>query len=408
MLATTLGILMMATPPLTVSRALVELFPPERLPLGGYTARGGKLMDEGGDMIFSCAAVLSQGSTKLVVVSCEMLTIPESLTREVAKRIDPHAHLFLIATHTHCAPDSQMLNDRMTFSVPGIASFKSRWLDFYADRIAEGIKKAESAEPITVKAWQVRTTHIPLNRGRRKGAWPDTTATLVSALDQEGKSSNLWFNFAAHAVFHGPERNRPSGDWPGRIALATGADVLVGAIGDVSPAVLAESKGESADDKITDFTLAMTARLKAAVVQMMPVAPRIGWVTESIPLAKPVPHPDFAKSNRIPEALAQMLVEKFAPPQANISAFRLGKIAVVGIPGEPTSHLGRQIRDYGRRLGFTTVWVCSHVNGWMGYILGPDDYDAGGYETTLSFFGREEGNKVVNAAERALDQLARP
>ena len=48
--------------------------------------------------------------------------------------------------------------------------------------------------------------------------------------------------------------------------------------------------------------------------------------------------------------------------------------------------------------------VCSHVNGWMGYILAPEDYDRGGYEATLSFYGREEGTKVVEAGIKALKE----
>jgi hypothetical protein len=56
-------------------------------------------------------------------------------------------------------------------------------------------------------------------------------------------------------------------------------------------------------------------------------------------------------------------------------------------------------------MGFSSVLVCSHVNGWMGYILDPEDYDRGGYEATLSFYGREEGTKVVDAAVAALKAL---
>jgi hypothetical protein len=132
------------------------------------------------------------------------------------------------------------------------------------------------------------------------------------------------------------------------------------------------------------------------------------WSSHPISFDKVTAHPDFAKRNRIPDVLAQSIVRQFAPTEGSISALRLGKLAVVGVPGEPTSHLGRQIRDYGRSIGFKYVLVCSHVNGWMGYILDPMDYDRGGYEAMLSFYGREQGFKVVEAAKKALSELARP
>jgi neutral ceramidase len=88
-----------------------------------------------------------------------------------------------------------------------------------------------------------------------------------------------------------------------------------------------------------------------------------------------------------------------------IQAVRIGDLAIVGIPGEPTSVLGNQIKAAGLKMGFKTVLVCSHVNGWMGYVLDPADYDQGEYEATLSFYGREEGPKLVKAAVAALGKL---
>ena len=42
----------------------------------------------------------------------------------------------------------------------------------------------------------------------------------------------------------------------------------------------------------------------------------------------------------------------------------------------------------------------------MGYILDPEDYDRGGYEATLSFYGRDQGEKVVDAGIQALKRLS--
>lgn len=384
-----------------VQRAELELTPPELLPLGGYTARGGKLAQPGGEPLHVRVAILGHEGVKVALVSAEMLTIPESLYEEVQKRVGPNLPLFLVATHTHCAPDSQMLNSRMTFAIPGIASYKRRWLEWYADRIAEAVMMAAKAiGGIGSPSYVVAAA--PLNRGRRKFALPDPYVTEFRV-----SGSPVFTAYAAHATFHGSDRLTTSGDWPGLVANKRDTLVFPGAIGDVSPA----ADGESAEAKIAAFAETLGSSLKQRAMGRGTERDlghgELRFLREPIKLAKPKPHPEFAKSNGIPEPLAQSLVDKFAPATAEITAFRIGKLAVVGVPGEPTSHLGRRIRDAGRNLGFDWVLVCSHVNGWMGYILDPADYGRGGYEATLAFHGPEAGERVVEAGIRALRELAR-
>jgi len=388
-------------PSLTIQRGTADLTPPELLPLGGYSARAGKPMEPGGDPLYVRTTLLSSGKETWAIVVLDMLTVPESLAREVQKRV-PY-RLFLIATHTHCAPDSQMLNDRMTFSIPGIASYKSRWLEWYSERIAASVLETGHKPRDTIRDFSIRQQVLPLNRGRRLGALPDPTGTLIAYTCDTGRLTNLWFHFAAHAVFWGPERNQTSRDWPGAVEDALQADVLTGVIGDVSP----NSPDKlAASDRIVYFRDTVVQRFPMAFGRGFSKDP-LRWVEESVPLGKVQAHLDFAKSNRIPDALAQSLAQKFAPTEAHITAFRIGKLAVVGVPGEPTSHLGRRIKDYGRRIGFETVLVCSHVNGWIGYILDAKDYQRGGYEATLAMHGPGEGDSVVNAGCRALDRLAK-
>ncbi len=36
-----------------------------------------------------------------------------------------------------------------------------------------------------------------------------------------------------------------------------------------------------------------------------------------------------------------------------------------------------------------TVFVVTHTNDYWGYVVTPDDYRTGGYETCMSFYGME-------------------
>ncbi|HTQ10318.1 MAG TPA: hypothetical protein VMI31_09630 [Fimbriimonadaceae bacterium] len=429
--------------PLLIRRAKVDITPPEPLPLGGYTERHGETMKAGGDPLYARCLEVEQGSTKVAIVSVEMLTIPESLYREVENRIPKDVHLFMQATHTHCAPDSQMLNDRMTFAIPGIATYRKRWLVWYADRIAGVVASALAAPPEMPPRIDATIAIVAANRARRKGGKPDPRLISVAT-----PQSLLFTYFTAHPTIYDENMNQTRGDWPGLLATKTGAIVLNGALGDISPA----ADGATVEDKFKTFfrelsTPSKTSRLTVwtahgpkAAISSLPIqacdlqraarptpspsgarepravgqSPRPGiqnanalaWAVEPIPLDAKKPHPDFAKHNGIPEALAKSLVDKFAPPSDSVVAVRVGSLAIVGIPGEPTSILGNQIEAAGQRNGFQCVLVCSHVNGWMGYILDPTDYDQGGYEAELSFYGRDEGEKVVEAARQALADLA--
>lgn len=406
MLAGLLATFLLTPGGLSVSTAKVDITPDVPLPLGGYSERGSKLSEPGGDHLYARTVLFSGGRTKIALVSVEILTIPESLVREVKKRIPADVALFMGATHTHSAPDSQMLNDRMTFFIPGIAKYNSKWLDWYAERIAKSVNTSLAATPSELYDLSIKEAHVDVNIGRRKFADPDKLETEIDARevgDRSARMVRLTLEYAAHGTIYTSRELHTRGDWPGAVSDVTGMAVIQGAIGDVLPKEYGKSSPESIKI-VRDRLLGALQQARSQIVWR----PRMPISSVNVPISlDPIkPHPTMAKSYGVPEMFADSIVGQFAPSKASITAFRIGKLAVVGVPGEPTSVLGRQIRDAGRRMGFSSVLVCSHVNGWVGYILSPEDYDLGGYEATLSFYGREEGAKVVTAGIEALKELS--
>lgn len=394
-----------------VRTADVSLVPPEALPLGGYTERKGALFEPGGERLIARAVVLEQGSTKIALVAAEMLTIPESLAREVRRRLPPGVRLMLIATHTHCAPDSQMLNERMTFAIPGIATYRRRWLTWYAQKIAGAVQIAlDSYETQGHHPWrsarpELERIALDHNRARRAGGRPDPDLYLLT------DPWNSWLAvYAAHPTLHDAGELHLRGDWPGAtMRLGLTGIVVTGPIGDVSPT----APGETAETRVANlardvFRAATLGDLKNQegardpVARRTPAAGALRWSAAEIAVGKPVPHPEFAKANKIPESLAQSLVERFAPASAQVSVVAVGKVAMIGIPGEPTAALGRRLQAAARDAGFADSVVISHVNGWLGYILEADDYARGGYEARLAFHGPGLADRVVRAARAAL------
>lgn len=405
--------------PLYLREATVPLNNPARLPLGGYTRRLGKKDLPGGDTLYARVICLEQGSKRLVIESVEMLTIPRSLRVAVQNKLPKNVDLMLCATHTHCAPDSQMLNKRMTFAIPGIATFNLVQFDWYVRHIANAAIVALKSPAIKIEKIQTESWTAPCNRPRRKFAIPDQTACWIRFFTRNGKSTGIFW-YSAHPTFYGSKELKTRGDWPGqvnRIAYLA----LIGPIGDVSPVaprfLLTKKEADKLTpaEKINDFWKAMLEPVRSRKVRIRTVwmqnssvqaeARGLAITHQAIVLKKPVPNPSFGKSYKIPQSLAGILVDKFAPIHASIIGFRIGTLAIIGVPGEPSSKLGRDIESQGYRDGFKTCLALSHCNNWIGYLLLPNDYRRGGYEANLNFYGANGGLRVCDAGYKALLEL---
>lgn len=389
---------LMAGPP-TYSLGETDMTAPEPLMLGGFTDRKGAKGVQGKEKLKLRTVALRQGSETVVFASLECLTIPESFYGAVKSKLPPDVHLFLAATHTHSAPDSQMLNSRMNFAIPGIASFSQRWLDWYSNRAAEGILKTLKAPGVAVKQLTLYQGVADANHLRRKlNGPPDKRVTVICA-----DKKPILGVYAAHATIFDEKSNVISGDWPGRWMASGLWAAFPGAIGDVSP----DLRGTGYEEQAGDLVSRLNRGWKIATPDALDAGSSpLTWIEVPVLLDKPTPHPDFAKSSKIPDALAQTLVNKFAPTTATLQAAAIGDFVLVGVPGEPTADLGRRIQASGYKSGFKKVVVTSHTNGWMGYILEPDDYERGGYEATLAFHGAKTADRVVEAADKLFQDLS--
>lgn len=360
-----------------------SLVPPEPLPLGGYSERNGVKFTDGGQNL----GIFTLRTGNSVIAAVEMATIPRSLANAVRQRT-PGLTVVLFATHTHSAPDSQLLNDRMTVPVPGVATFQRKWLNWYADEIAIAVKESKAVSG----DWSAQSYFAPLARARRPLAVPDNRALSILA---EGKPA--FTLFGAHPTLLDSSWMKLNGEWPGAYMRRYGGLCVTGPIGDASP--VPPAPGLAMDRQPDLFARGLNQAILSGGVEAVS-APIITRIPIQVPAA--VAHPDFASTYKITPEIAKIVVEKFAEPAAEITILRFGKLVVVGVPGEPTAALGRDIQEIGRKNGYAQVYVASHCDGWIGYLLQPADYDRGGYEATLSFYGRNGANAVLDAVRIGL------
>jgi hypothetical protein len=382
---------------LCVGVAMEPIVPEGPLPLGGYTERQGAPSEPGGDRLACRAVAFRYGSQRIVVAVVDALTIPEGLADAVAEQAPPGAAVLLCATHTHCAPDSQMANPRMTLGIPGIADYDRPYARWLARRVGTAVRRALESADAPVARLELRTASAPFVRGRRPGAQPDRR---VWALYADGRP--VLASYSAHATLYGHEERKLRGDWPYALASRLGCAVAAGAVGDASPAAPGATPAEQAG--------AMAEGLAAALARALPVrvwspgsAIGVHRVDRVLPASRP--HPEFARDFRVPEALAAIAVRRFAPPSLRVAVLRLGTLRVLFAGAEPTGAVAARAERAVLQSGAQHARTVGHSGGWAGYVLEPRDYDAGGYEATLSFYGRDAADHLVAAARAAAQPL---
>lgn len=386
-----------------------------RIQLGGYNARLNMPPQGVHDPIYARALALEYGEQRAAIVSIDHLLVPWSLTREVltATGLAPE-QLFLCATHTHSAPDSMGLNERMRFSLPGVGTFLPEFLQFTAERVAQAVRKAFRAlKPATLA---VAAHPLPqLNRNRRGRPVVDPTMTVLRVETERGTPIGALVVFAAHPTIYPHTMMEISADFPGVVQLqlehalgrGTVALFLNGALGDVSPVA---NEGSTPHERVQRYgsRLARHALRLLRAAQPMPAALRTHQVQVRLPEARP--HPAFyetaGREYKVPESLLQQLVKQLMPETAPVSVLRLGELVLVGFPGEPTSILGLRTREMGREMGLRYATPVALTNEWIGYILTPREYHTGSYEATISFNGPEAGEAIMQGVRAALQAVA--
>jgi neutral ceramidase len=376
--------------------------------LGGYVApeRLRKSATGVRDTCFARAMVLSDGRSKVALVSLDLCFLPESFKKAVSERIPdtgiPPDHLFLSATHTHSAPDPLALHDGNTGPAGALTTYNPQLTAWMADRVAEAIKQANARlQPAQIGSGQMQ--RLGLNRNRRGENLTDDEMTCLKITDRSGSPIAAVFVYAAHPVYYGADMLEVSGDWSGVFARQMEASIpgatvlfLNGAEGDASPNGSDEG---TPSDKITTYAAKLSVKANA-LYQSIPVKPEgtvRGW-TQRVELGAPIPHPFFllaAGSLRATQDQARELVDRLMPTSCSISFLQIGDALLIGLPGEPTAVIGLEAKKMAREKEYKHPAVVALTNGWLGYIVSASQYRAGKYEATMSFYGEKIGEKML-------------
>jgi hypothetical protein len=210
-----------------------------------------------------------------------------------------------------------------------------------------------------------------------------------------------------------------SGDWPGHlqrtIESLIGEQVTAlyynGAEGDQAPAGRGDagpSRWERAERYGRDLGIVAWKQW-----QRTTSAPQVAFAyhRQTITLPERVLHPDFMKTGGaeygLSEKLFQEMLPRMVPSQTDSIALRLGELLIVGIPGEMAAALGLKIKaEAGRITGAKHPVIGGLADVWTSYILPPEEYRRGGYESSVSFYGEKLGDTIVEGALAGVRDMA--
>ena len=342
------------------------------------------------DELEARALYLSDGSTDVVLVVCDLLGMSSGFSLPVRQAIAGEleldiGHVLLSCTHTHQGPSAIAGTEAIGWPVP----------EGYADVLRDGCLAAARAARETARPARLRYARAPLPDGfafNRRGLPYEEPWFAVLDVVGDDERIGVLANLSIHPVLLGPQWYAVSTDWVGPMRRTIEATLrgtaieLTGALGDINPTPPEGRPDATYEPWATaDQTTAYGERLGAVVAKAVDSAedlPDTLRVMRSETHDIPVGGTPIAALHGEPTMKVDLVEwdiggdgrRSESGAQRDQSGVRL-----VSMPGEAFHLLGREISS-GRG---DRVLLAGLAPAWHGYL--PHPWGEGGYEEGVSF-----------------------
>ena len=432
---------------LQVGVAAVKITPPSGTPMAGYYyARGSEdVLDD----LYAKAAVLDDGSTKVALVVCDLITLPRKTVLEARQLIEqqtgiPGRHVMISATHTHTGP--ALARDSVRDNQDGGSSDPSQKYTLeLPSRIAQAVTEANGKlTGVRVSYTKEHEDRLSFCRrfwmkdgtvGWNPGKLNQNIIRPVSPIDPEvgvvyfetadKKSLLTYVNFALHADTTGG--SKISADYPGalarRLADYKGPDMTTifanGACGNLNHTNVKWAVPQSSPAEANRLGTILAGSVLKAYMDLKPVngtALRVRSQVLQLPPAKISPQDvqeakatvekkDKAKFMEQVKAYKVLDVDKRGdtPLEVEVQIIAMGDaLAWVSLPGEIFVELGLSIKA---ASPFAQTHIAELANGSIGYIPNRSAYAEGNYEVESARCAEGSGEMLVQAAVKMMEEL---
>jgi hypothetical protein len=376
---------------------------PAKVPLAGYSHRRGKTAQGVHDPVGVRALVITDGSTAVALVSCDLLIVDERLSRAVQARLladeaTRSVALMLAATHTHSGPGGygQKFLEKLS-----MGHFDPAVFEAIVAQVAQTVEQATvRLEPVRLAYHRREVPGLVVNRIASDGL-VDPELIVCAFYGSRREPLAILVSFSAHPTTLGAWNMELSADYPGVLVRAVESRwpsatclFFAGAVGDQAPV----KRGEG-------FAAAqwLGEQLAERVIGLLDDEARPAEVTDVGALQEEVCLP--AATLRLGGvSLPRWLSRRFVDDDATVSVARIGEVIVQGVPCDLTASMGRQLKDAAGRHHWKPL-VIGFANDYIGYCIPESLYGSDAYEASLAFNGPHAGTLIVERSIQLLEQL---
>lgn len=394
--------------------------------LAGFGERQGKPAQSVRDDIYARALVLSDGAHKVALVATDLIGISpgmkDAVLRELAGLGFTDENVLLAAAHDHSAPEC--LHPGGDVWPLAFGKFHPEYFKWTVARIADSVRQANAhLQPAQIGFASAALEGFNRNRRETGAGLVDPTMTVIKVA-QAGPASGvrtiaLVVNFTAHPTIMGGSSFDISGEWPGAMCRALESELgydqarsqgvamfFNGAQGDQTHAgdfgsgwARVEAYGKALAGKAEALADGIQTQggVKLAVRSLY-------WKLPAYRVS-----PAFIESTgqeyQLSPEQAAALASKLFPGSVRLQAVRLGDAVLMAVPGEAIAELGLAMKRDAAALGARYPMVIDLANDGIGYILSPEQYNLGGYESGTSFYGPQLGAILVSQMKETVRPL---
>jgi hypothetical protein len=356
-----------------------------------------------------------------VVVGLDTLVVSRAFSAAVREALATHGvapeHVLLCASHTHSGPDLFAWWEGTDEAAPA-----ARTVDAVVNAAVDALGRLEPAD---ISFGEGSLDYVSINRrDEQAGPTDPRVAVLRAASSLTGSTIALLVSFACHPVtldygnllfsadFVGPFRHALSAAFAG-----AGIVFVNGAAGNLNPARFPYEQraniyipqtrenfpvywGGVADAERLGRTLAGEALKAAERATPLDATPIRGEVASTrLPLKAEEDVNRFLEFMSFREPYRASLAGR-AELETEVQLLEVGALRMFALPGEPFVELGLELR---RRVGDGKVLVTGFANDDVRYVMTPDAYVAGQYETVGTALASGSAAALVDAAAALAD-----
>lgn len=406
--------------------------------------------------------VLDNGHSRLVIAKIDAVFVTDVLTERVIQLAKERlgtdiAHqLLLNATHTHDAgcrfsrasivPDlaAGLEGGQRNALAHGVDTYSQESTDRVAGSVVAALGDALTGLRPAKFGYATGQDDVAAHDRRCENDWisgPDDHQKEVTVLRVDdaktGDPIAVLFNYAIHGTLYGAGNRMLSVDAPGFAELKLEeqfekpvvAMYLQGSAGDASPSSHGNDGSQAME--YAGWELARTVKgIYDGIKETQATLP-IQTAERWVPLTHDIlgyKEEEFYEDGAIlcfqltggdcsvgaaleptPANIGKVCITKTVPGegkyQTRISTARIGDLALLTLPGEPTSAVGHELVARGKAEGFKDAVVLGYAQDHNGYILFDKDWLSGGYEPTISLWGWRFGTFIVDQGQDLLHEM---